>query len=174
MLAIPGQRKGEKMLRIFPFDKTGVSEAVAQFEEDHDILLPEEYRTFLLNYNGGNALKTSFKIKKESSDIRAFYGSDNILQACKIIRKHSTLPIGEIKTKIEKNEILLESDYLDLDQLIVMQEILASLIDLGAEINLYKGQAEVDMGFLNNTIETYINIAADREKLDELMFDREG
>ena len=99
--------------------------------------------------------------------------SDNILQACKIMRKHSTLPIGEIKTKIEKNEALLESDYLDLDQLIVMQEILASLISLGAEINLYKEQAEVDMGFLNNTIETYINIAADREKLDELMFDSE-
>lgn len=55
-----------------------------------------------------------------------------------------------------------------------MQEILASLISLGAEINLYKGQAEVDMGFLNNTIETYKNIAADREKLDELMFDSEG
>ena len=89
------------------------------------------------------------------------------------MRKHSTLPIGEIKTKIEKNEALLESDYLDLDQLIVMQEILASLISLGAEINLYKEQAEVDMGFLNNTIETYKNIAADREKLDELMFDSE-
>ncbi|WP_231913807.1 hypothetical protein [Streptococcus cristatus] len=100
--------------------------------------------------------------------------SDNILQACKIIRKHSTLPIDEIKTRIEKNEALLESDYLDLDQLIVMQEILASLIGLGAEINLYKGQAEVDMGFLNNTIETYKNIAADREKLDELIFDSEG
>lgn len=42
------------------------------------------------------------------------------------------------------------------------------------EINLYKGQAEVDMGFLNNTIETYKNIAADREKLDELIFDSEG
>ena len=53
------------MLRIFPFDKTGVSEAVAQFEENHDILLPEEYRTFLINYNGGNTLQTSFKIKKE-------------------------------------------------------------------------------------------------------------
>ena len=89
------------------------------------------------------------------------------------MRKHSTLPIGEIKTKIEKNEALLESDYLDLDQLIVMQEILASLIDLGEKINLYKGQAEVDMGFLNNTIETYKNIAIDREKLDELMFDSE-
>ena len=100
--------------------------------------------------------------------------SDNILQACKIIRKHSTLPIGEIKTRIERNETLLESDYLDLDQLIVMQEILASLISLGAEINLYKEQAEVDMRFLNNTIETYKNIAADREKLDELMFDSEG
>lgn len=90
------------------------------------------------------------------------------------MRKHSTLPIGEIKTRIEKNEALLESDYLDLEQLIVMQEILASLIDLGAKINLYKGQAEVDMGFLNNTIETYKNIAIDREKLDELMFDSEG
>ena len=100
--------------------------------------------------------------------------SDNILQACKIIRKHSTLPIGEIKTRIERNETLLESDYLDLDQLIVMQEILASLIRLGAEINLYKEQAEVDMRFLNNTIETYKNIAADREKLDGLMFDSEG
>jgi hypothetical protein len=100
--------------------------------------------------------------------------SDNILQACKIIRKHNTLPIGEIKTRIERNETLLESDYLDLDQLIVMQEILASLIDLGAEINLYKGQAEVDMGFLNNTIETYKNIAIDREKLDGLMLDSEG
>ena len=90
------------------------------------------------------------------------------------MRKHSTLPIGEIKTRIEKNEALLESDYLDLEQLIVMQEILASLIDLGEKINLYKGQAEVDMGFLNNTIETYKNIAIDREKLDELMFDSEG
>ncbi|WP_262366219.1 hypothetical protein [Streptococcus sp. Marseille-P7375] len=84
------------------------------------------------------------------------------------------MPIGEIKTRIERNETLLESDYLDLDQLIVMQEILASLIDLGAEINLYKGQAEVDMGFLNNTIETYKNIAIDREKLDGLMLDSEG
>ena len=65
------------MLRIFPFDKTGVSEALAQFEENHDILLPEEYRTFLINYNGGNTLQTSFKIKKESSDIRAFYGFEN-------------------------------------------------------------------------------------------------
>ena len=70
-------KKGEKMLRIFPFDKTGVSEAVAQFKENHDIQLPEEYRTFLINYNGGNTLQTSFKIKKESSDIRAFYGFEN-------------------------------------------------------------------------------------------------
>ena len=77
MLVIQGQRKGGKMLRIFPFDKTGVSEALAQFEENHDILLSEEYRTFLINYNGGNTLQTSFKIKKESSDIRAFYGFEN-------------------------------------------------------------------------------------------------
>lgn len=77
MLVIQGQRKGGKMLRIFPFDKTGVSEALAQFEKNHDILLPEGYRSFLINYNGGNTLQTSFQIKKESSDIRAFYGFEN-------------------------------------------------------------------------------------------------
>ncbi len=53
------------MLRDFPFDKTGISEALAQFQENHDILLPEEYRTLLINYNGGNTLQTSFKIKKK-------------------------------------------------------------------------------------------------------------
>ena len=31
------------MLRIFPFDKTGVSEALAQFEENHDQLNTGNY-----------------------------------------------------------------------------------------------------------------------------------
>ena len=65
------------MLRIFPFDKTGVSDALVQFEEKYEFLLPKEYRSFLLKYNGGNTLQTSSKTKKESSDIRAFYGFGN-------------------------------------------------------------------------------------------------
>lgn len=52
------------MLRIFPFDKTGVSDALVQFERKYKLILPEEYRNFLLKYNGGNTLQTSFKIKK--------------------------------------------------------------------------------------------------------------
>ena len=62
------------MLRIFPFDTTGVSDALVPFEKQYEFILPEGYRNFLLKYNGGNTLQTSFKIKKESSDIRAFYG----------------------------------------------------------------------------------------------------
>lgn len=65
------------MLRIFPFDTTGVSDALVQFEKQYEFILPEGYRNFLLKYNGGNTLQTSFKIKKESSDIRAFYGFEN-------------------------------------------------------------------------------------------------
>lgn len=65
------------MLSIFPFDTTGVSDALVQFEKQYEFILPEGYRNFLLKYNGGNTLQTSFKIKKESSDIRAFYGFEN-------------------------------------------------------------------------------------------------
>lgn len=52
------------MLRIFPFDTTGVSDALVQFEKQYEFILPEGYRNFLLKYNGGNTLQTSFKIKK--------------------------------------------------------------------------------------------------------------
>ena len=36
------------MLRIFPFDQIGVSDALVQFERKYKLILPEEYRNFLL------------------------------------------------------------------------------------------------------------------------------
>ena len=65
------------MLRIFPYDTEGVEQAIADFEDKFTIKFPEEYKEFLIKYNGGNTLQTSFKIKKESQDIRAFYGFEN-------------------------------------------------------------------------------------------------
>ena len=96
--------------------------------------------------------------------------SDNIFEACKLIRNFIDLPIGEIKNKIQKGELLLECDYLDLEELIKMKDLLASLKELGAQIYLYKGNHEVNMEFLSNTIESYQGIAEDREKIDELLF----
>lgn len=96
--------------------------------------------------------------------------TDNIFEACNLIRNFIGLPIGEIKNKIQKGEVLLECDYLDLEELIKMKDLLASIKELGAQIYLYKGNHEVNMDFLSNTIESYKGITEDREKIDELMF----
>jgi len=62
------------MLRIFPYDTEGVEQAIADFESNFKIKFPEKYKEFLLKYNGGDSLQTSFSINRKNSDIRAFYG----------------------------------------------------------------------------------------------------
>ena len=81
--------------------------------------------------------------------------------------------IGDIKNNIQRGEVLLECNYLDLEELIKMRTLLESLETLGAQIFLYEGNREVSMEFLSNTIESYKGIAEDREKIDELMFSDE-
>lgn len=99
--------------------------------------------------------------------------SNNIFEACKLVRSFLSLPIGEIKNRIQKGEVLLECNYLDLEELIKMNILLENLKKLGAHIYLYEGNHEVSMEFLSNTIESYKGIAEDREKIDELMFSAE-
>ena len=99
--------------------------------------------------------------------------SNNIFEACKLVRNFIGIPIGEIKNRIQKGEVLLECNYLDLEELIKMRTLLESLETLGAQIYLYEGDYEVSMEFLSNTIESYKGIAEDREKIDELMFSDE-
>ncbi|RSJ79594.1 hypothetical protein D8796_06035 [Streptococcus cristatus] len=68
------------MLRIFPYDTEGVEQAIADFEDKFTIKFPEKYKEFLLKYNGGNSLQTSFSINRKTSDIRAFYGFNKASQ----------------------------------------------------------------------------------------------
>lgn len=68
------------MLRIFPYDTEGVDQAIADFEGKFTIKLPEKYKEFLIKYNGGNSLQTSFSINRKTSDIRAFYGFNKASQ----------------------------------------------------------------------------------------------
>mgnify|MGYP000868455023 CR=1 FL=1 len=68
------------MLRIFPYDTEGVDQAIADFEDEFIIKFPEKYKKFLLKYNGGNSLQTSFSINRKTSDIRAFYGFNKASQ----------------------------------------------------------------------------------------------
>lgn len=69
-----------EMLRIFPYDTEGVEQAIADFEDKFTIKFPEKYKEFLLKYNGGNSLQTSFSINRKTSDIRAFYGFNKASQ----------------------------------------------------------------------------------------------
>lgn len=62
---------------ISGFDNANIEEHIAAFEKEQNITLPEEYRRFLLKYNGGETPKTKFRINKVSSDVRAFYGLGN-------------------------------------------------------------------------------------------------
>ena len=99
--------------------------------------------------------------------------SNNVFEAYKLVRNFMSIPIGEIKNRIQKGEVLLECNYLDLEELIKMRTLLESLETLGAQIYLYEGNHEVSMEFLSNTIESYKGIAEDREKIDELMLSDE-
>lgn len=62
---------------ISRFDNTNIEEYITQLEKQYSIVLPEEYKRFLLKYNGGMTPKTKFRINKISSDVRAFYGLGN-------------------------------------------------------------------------------------------------
>ena len=59
---------------ISKFDNVNIEQNINDFEQKYNIQIPEQYREFLLIYNGGETLKTEFKSKKISSDIIGFYG----------------------------------------------------------------------------------------------------
>ncbi|MCI9309694.1 MAG: SMI1/KNR4 family protein [Lawsonibacter sp.] len=47
---------------------------IAELEERYHITFPEEYRAFLVKYNGGFTPKTKFKKGRMASDLKGFYG----------------------------------------------------------------------------------------------------
>lgn len=63
---------------ISSFKKCGKENEVELFEKTYKIMLPEQYKRFLIKYNGGETPETTFKIKKVNSDIRAFFGFGDI------------------------------------------------------------------------------------------------
>lgn len=53
-------------------------DSVEAYEDKLSLKLPNQFRSFILKYNGGETPNTSFKISKESSDVKAFYGLGNV------------------------------------------------------------------------------------------------
>lgn len=59
---------------IAKFDTCGVSNEISKIESQYSITFPEQYKNFLLRYNGGYTPKTKFRTKGISSDVKGFYG----------------------------------------------------------------------------------------------------
>ena len=59
---------------IAKFQTYGVADEISRIEDQHSINFPEQYKDFLLCYNGGYTPKTKFKANGISSDIKGFYG----------------------------------------------------------------------------------------------------
>ena len=59
---------------IAKFQTCGVADEISKIESQYAIKFPEQYKDFLLRYNGGYTPKTKFKAKGISSDVRGFYG----------------------------------------------------------------------------------------------------
>lgn len=99
--------------------------------------------------------------------------TDNIAEGCKIVRSYTNMPIKDIKQCLTDGEKLLSVDYLELDELKLMKQILDELIRLDGEVSIFREYREVDIAYLSNTIQSYEEITQERETLDELLFDDE-
>ena len=84
----------------YPITETELS----SYEETHSFTFPQEYRAFLLKYNGGETPETDFRLSGVSSDIRFFYelrNGENGLELYEIefrvheYLKDKMLPIAE-------------------------------------------------------------------------------
>jgi len=59
---------------IAKFDNYGVADELSKVEIQYNIKFPQQYKDFLLRYNGGFTPKTKFKANGVSSNIQGFYG----------------------------------------------------------------------------------------------------
>ena len=66
---------------------------MCEFESRHGIKLDEEYRRFLVKYNGGDTPDTKVGIRGFSSDLRYLYG----INAKENIEDHLDIPVWDNK-----------------------------------------------------------------------------
>ena len=91
----------------------------------------------------------------------------------KILRKYSTLPFSQLKSRIENHDPVMEVDDLKLDELRRVRELIYELSGIGTEVTIKDSTGIITLGVLHNIISSYEGITADIEELDALMFDEE-
>jgi hypothetical protein len=79
--------------------------------------------------------------------------------------------VSEIKSRLNGDNDTLSYDLFDLDALQEMKTIITLLLDSVVKINIYDNDYEVNLEFLNNTIESYLETRSYEEEIDDDMFD---
>lgn len=98
---------------------------------------------------------------------------DNIVEGCKIARNFTNTPLKDIKMSLTNGEKLLSVDYLELDELKLLKQLLDELIRLGGEVSVFREYREVDVDYLNNTIQSYEEITQERGVRNNLIVDNQ-
>ena len=97
----------------------------------------------------------------------------NEIKIVKIIRDFSHEPIGIIKEKMANNTSVVETEYLNLEQLKIFRKKLEEIIELGGKVQLFLDDEIVSMQFLSNVIESQEDTKNQIEQDDSYMFDEE-
>lgn len=74
---------------------------------------------------------------------------------------------------LTNGEKLLSVDYLELDELKLLKQLLDELIRLGGEVSVFREYREVDVDYLNNTIQSYEEITQERGVRNNLIVDNQ-
>ncbi|WP_080978297.1 hypothetical protein [Streptococcus cristatus] len=90
-----------------------------------------------------------------------------------LLRKYSTLPFSQLKSRIENHDPVMEVDDLKLDELRKVRKLIYDLSDIGTEVTIKDSTGIITLEVLHNIISSYEGIIADIEELDTLIFDEE-
>lgn len=91
----------------------------------------------------------------------------------KLLRNYSSLPFSLIQTRINNHDTVMEVDILDLDELKKVRELISQLTTIGTKVTMRDSTGIISLEIVNNLISTFEEIAAEREELDDLMFEEE-
>ncbi|EIT87201.1 hypothetical protein A374_01469 [Fictibacillus macauensis ZFHKF-1] len=98
---------------------------------------------------------------------------DNEVKYISILRRKTNKSISEVKELINNNDFILSYNLLDINELLEMKKIVSLLLKAGAKVHVYEDNREINIEFLDNLIESYLDTESYLEEVDEKMFNED-
>ena len=86
----------------------------------------------------------------------------------KIVRKYCNLPINQIKDSISNNKYIIEGNYINEKDILLIIKLYNKLYDNKIKAELFEHDRKTNIEFLNNLVEMYNNINVEiSNRIDE-------